>query len=65
RERAGIVTIKLPANVDPKAVFKRLMEKNITTGLRSGLLRYSPHFYCSPEEMRMTVAATREKLEEK
>ena len=65
RERAGIVTIKLPANVDPKAVFKRLMEKNITTGLRSGLLRYSPHFYCSPEEMRMTVEATRERLEEK
>ncbi len=63
-ERAGIVTIKLPANVDPKAVFKKLLARNITTGLRSGLIRYSPHFYCSPEEMKMTVEATQASIKE-
>lgn len=59
-ERAGIVTIKVPAHADPKTVFKRLLDQNITLALREGMLRYSPHFYCSPEEMKTAVEATRE-----
>jgi selenocysteine lyase/cysteine desulfurase len=58
-ERAGIVTIKLSVKADPKLVFKSLMHKNITAALRGGMLRYSPHFYCSTEEMKTVVEATR------
>lgn len=59
-ERAGIVTIRLPEHVDTKGVFDGLRERNIIPALREGLIRFSPHFYCSVEEMRVTVAATRE-----
>jgi cysteine desulfurase / selenocysteine lyase len=61
-DRAGIVTIKLSPKVDAKAVFTELQHRNITTALREGLLRYSPHFYSTAEEMRLTVDATRELL---
>lgn len=62
-ERAGIVTISLPGKVDAKAVFKGLQERNILAALREGRLRFSPHFYCSVEEMRMTVEATRDLID--
>jgi selenocysteine lyase/cysteine desulfurase len=58
-ERAGIVTIRLPQSSNPQEVFKKLLEKEITTGLREGMLRYSPHFYCSIEEMKEAVEKTR------
>lgn len=60
RERAGITTIRFAPTVDAKRIFKRLTERKITTGLREGLLRYSPHFYCTPEEMNATIHATKE-----
>ncbi|HEY6951839.1 MAG TPA: aminotransferase class V-fold PLP-dependent enzyme [Bacteroidota bacterium] len=59
-ERAGIVTIELPGNVDTKTVFKRLLDTNIVISLREGKLRYSPHFYNSPEEMRTAIETTRD-----
>ena len=59
-ERAGIVTIRLPAGTDSQAVFKRLLDQNITLAVREGMLRYSPHFYCAAEEMATVVTATRE-----
>lgn len=58
-ERAGIVTIKPPAKVEPRRVFNGLLQMNITPALRGGMLRYSPHFYCSAEEMKTVVEATR------
>jgi selenocysteine lyase/cysteine desulfurase len=63
RERAGIVTISLPSSVDPRNVFTILAAQEITTGLREGKIRFSPHFYMSTEEMEMTVEATRESIE--
>jgi len=36
-----------------------LLDKQITTGLREGMIRYSPHFYCSAEEMKEAVYETR------
>jgi cysteine desulfurase / selenocysteine lyase len=57
-ERAGIVTIKPPAKVEPKQVFKGLLQMNITAALREGMLRCSPHFYCSADEMNSVVEAT-------
>lgn len=62
KERAGIVTIRLPAKLDVNAVFQQITSQNITISLRDGKLRYSPHFYNSPEEIRLAVEATREAL---
>lgn len=59
-ERAGIVTIELPAKIDTKGVFKKLLARNIVISLREGKLRYSPHFYNSPEEVEHIIEATRE-----
>jgi selenocysteine lyase/cysteine desulfurase len=63
KERAGIVTIQLPAKIDVNAVFQQISAQNITISLRDGKLRYSPHFYNSPEEIMLAVAATREALQ--
>ncbi len=60
RERAGIVTITLPERVNAATVFKKLLAKNIVISLREGKLRYSPHFYNSPEEVQRAVEVTRE-----
>lgn len=59
-ERAGIVTIQLPHDVSPNAVFETLQQRNIQIALREGKLRYSPHFYNTKEEVRFAVEATRE-----
>ncbi len=59
-DRAGIVTISPPPGVDLKSVAARMSERRITIAVREGLLRYSPHFYCSPEDMEATIQVTRE-----
>jgi selenocysteine lyase/cysteine desulfurase len=61
-ERAGIVTIKLPPQVDGNAVLQKISARHITISLRNGKLRYSPHFYNSPEEITAAVEATAEAL---
>jgi selenocysteine lyase/cysteine desulfurase len=61
-ERAGIVTVKLPPQVNGDAVLQALRSRNIVISLRDGKLRYSPHFYNSPEEVMSAVEATREAL---
>jgi cysteine desulfurase/selenocysteine lyase len=62
QERAGIVTIALPSAVTPLDVFRRILSRGVTIALREGQLRYSPHFYCTPEDMTAAVEATREAL---
>jgi selenocysteine lyase/cysteine desulfurase len=62
QERAGIVTIRIPPSSDVKAVFKKLLGRGVTVALRDGLLRYSPHFYCSPDDMERAAVLTREAL---
>ncbi|MBI3786982.1 MAG: aminotransferase class V-fold PLP-dependent enzyme [Ignavibacteriales bacterium] len=59
-ERAGIVTIQLPGDVSPNAVFEGLQQRNIQIALREGKLRYSPHFYNTKEEIHTAIEATRE-----
>jgi selenocysteine lyase/cysteine desulfurase len=61
-ERAGIVTIKLPPQANGDAVLEALRSRNIVISLRNGKLRYSPHFYNSPEETTTAVEATKEAL---
>jgi cysteine desulfurase/selenocysteine lyase len=48
-ERAGIVSFKYP---DAEKTFKRLESQNIIISLRQGLLRVSPHFYNTEEEIK-------------
>jgi selenocysteine lyase/cysteine desulfurase len=57
--RAGIVTIRLPGNMDDKKFFLRMEQEGIIPAPREGKARFSPHFYNTPEEMERTVAATR------
>jgi selenocysteine lyase/cysteine desulfurase len=61
-ERAGIVTIKLPPRVDGNIVLQQISERHVTISLRDGKLRYSPHFYNSPEEITTAVEVTAEAL---
>jgi selenocysteine lyase/cysteine desulfurase len=63
-ERAGIVTFKC---LDAPQLFDSLKKENIFVAIREGMIRVSPHFYNSPEEVdalqsvfirhRKTVAA--------
>ena len=61
-ERAGIVTISLKPELDPQAVFEKLIGRGATIALRDGMLRYSPHFYCSMEDMNCAADLTEEAI---
>jgi cysteine desulfurase/selenocysteine lyase len=58
-ERAGIVTIRCPAGIDPQHAFKALRRQRVTVAVREGMLRYSPHFYNSPADIEQAAEATR------
>ncbi len=60
--RAGIVTLEPPKGVNPGQVLENLKGKKIFAAVREGLLRFSPHFYMTPEEMQTVVAATTEAI---
>ena len=57
--RAGIVTIQLPPGMNQKSVFAQMIDEGVTVALREGKLRFSPHFYNTPEEMKAAVEVTR------
>lgn len=57
--RAGIITIKLSPGIDQKRLFKRMVDNGVTAALREGKLRYSPHYYNTPEEMKTAIEVTR------
>ena len=52
RRRAGIVSV-IPAN--PAAVSARLTKAGVVHSLREGLIRLSPHFYTSEEEVQLAL----------
>jgi selenocysteine lyase/cysteine desulfurase len=54
RARAGIVTFTVP---DVKCVFGKLQDRKVFISLRDGLLRVSPHFYNTLQEMDMFLKA--------
>lgn len=56
-ERAGIVTISLRGG--EVQVFEELAKRGVTAAVREGKLRFSPHFYNTPDEMD-TVGAVME-----
>ena len=53
-QHAGIVTIR-PGNADAAVVFKRLLKRNVTVALREGMLRFSPHFYNTDQEIERAI----------
>jgi cysteine desulfurase / selenocysteine lyase len=59
-ERSGIVTIIPPDGVDPTLAFDELTRRMIFISLRGGKLRFSPHFYNTPEEIQIAAAATQD-----
>jgi cysteine desulfurase / selenocysteine lyase len=59
-ERAGIVTIEPPKNVDPTAAFQELTRREVFISLRNGKFRYSPHFYNSREEILSAASNTKD-----
>jgi cysteine desulfurase / selenocysteine lyase len=59
-ERSGILTIVPPTGIDPTAAFDELTRRKVYISLRGGKLRYSPHFYNTPDEMRSVAAVTKE-----
>ena len=61
-QRAGIVTVSPPPGIDETAVFKSMYHRQITIAVREGKFRFSPHFYCSAEDMHATVGALKECL---
>ena len=56
--RAGIVSIQLPPGINDKRFLVKMHEEGIVPALRDGMIRYSPHFYNSAEEMARTVEVT-------
>ncbi len=62
-ERAGIVTIEPPKEVNPTAAFEKLTQQNVFISLRNGKFRYSPHFYNTIDEVQTAVALTKEIFE--
>jgi selenocysteine lyase/cysteine desulfurase len=52
KNRAGIVTFK---HDRAKQLFVALEKKNIFAALREGLIRFSPHFYNTKEEIDLVA----------
>ena len=55
-QRAGLVMFQHPAHSN-EAVLQALTEAGVTAAIRGGRLRFSPHFYNTPEEIARAVAA--------
>ena len=62
RHRAGIVTIRCAPADKAKHVFARLMASHVVISLREGLLRISPHFYNSENEVDTFVGKLRDEM---
>lgn len=61
-ERAGIVTISLEPRFHPKEIVRGMKARGVIIALRDSMLRYSPHFYNSSDDMRRAVEVTAECL---
>jgi len=58
--RAGIVTIRTAEPEKAKVLSEVLQRHKISAAVREGCVRFSPHFYNSPEEMRTVAAVVRD-----
>lgn len=60
--RAGIVTVRPPAGLRAEELAVHMRNAGVTIAVREGLLRFSPHFYNTPDEMHRAAAALREAI---
>ncbi|HKI47038.1 MAG TPA: aminotransferase class V-fold PLP-dependent enzyme [Balneolales bacterium] len=63
--RAGIVTLDLPEMVDPDGLMENLSKENIVVAIRNGMLRLSPHFYNTEQEVDHSVSIISDLLRKK
>lgn len=61
-KRAGIVTVRPPGNSGADALFRKLLAQKLHAAVREGMLRFSPHFYMTEEEMDKAADILRESL---
>lgn len=53
--RSGIITYDLPEGFDGDAFISALKQRKVTLSHRQGKVRFSPHFYNSPEDISRAV----------
>jgi selenocysteine lyase/cysteine desulfurase len=53
---AGIIAVHKPG-VDSRQVVRELKERGVIAAPRQGWVRFSPHFYISPEDIERVVEA--------
>jgi selenocysteine lyase/cysteine desulfurase len=59
-DHAGIVTIRLPPAVNQKKIIEAFAQAQIAAAVRHGTIRFSPHFYNTPDEIETALEVTRE-----
>jgi selenocysteine lyase/cysteine desulfurase len=62
RERAGIVSVRQQNGDFPMSLSDSLEQRHVTCSVRNGALRFSPHFYNTPDEMKLAAAIVKEIL---
>ncbi|HVN48624.1 MAG TPA: aminotransferase class V-fold PLP-dependent enzyme [Bacteroidota bacterium] len=61
-ERAGIVSVRKQDGDFPLSFSDSLEQRGMTCSVRNGTLRFSPHFYNTPDEMKSAAAIVSELL---
>jgi cysteine desulfurase / selenocysteine lyase len=61
-ERAGIVSVRKQEGDFPMTFSDSLEQRRVTCSVRNGTLRFSPHFYNTPDEMKSAAAIVKELL---
>jgi len=65
QQRAGIVTISLDEIIDSTDIFNKLKRHNIIVSLREGMIRISPHFYNTYDEIQTFLIVLANLLKER
>ncbi|HKJ30705.1 MAG TPA: aminotransferase class V-fold PLP-dependent enzyme [Balneolales bacterium] len=61
-ERAGIVTLSLPDDIDANVLMEYLKEHHVILAVREGKVRLSPHFYNTIEEIEQAISILKKYL---
>ena len=61
-ERAGIVSVRKLDGDFPMSLSDSLEQHKVMCSVRNGTLRFSPHFYNTPDEMKSAAAIVKELL---
>ncbi len=62
QRRAGIVTVRPPSGLRAEELAVHMRNAGVTIAVREGLLRFSPHFYNTPDEMHRAASALRDAI---